>query len=112
MLLAEIATLTGGEPVAFSYDAIGQEEPQRLAYAALGQGGGFVSVNPWNAEVIADLIKPEDGKRVARPAAGYHLPQFTALGQEVYKKTTGWLADGTFVVRVPFLSLCVAGGMR
>ena len=67
---------------------------------ALGQGGGFVSVMPHSNEPIEDLIKPEDGKRVARPFASLQIPANRDLGVEIYKRLPDWLADGTIVVRI------------
>ena len=97
-ILSEIPNLTGGEPVVFAFEAVGRSWSQRLAYAALGKNGGYVSVVPGGDPEIADLIKPDDGKRVRRPMGSFRAPANHALGIELYKRLSGWLANGTLVV--------------
>ncbi|KAH9906118.1 GroES-like protein [Epithele typhae] len=95
-LLAAVSTAASDAPVAFAYDAIGEVDTQRLAYAALGDHGGFVSVMPRaGPEVLAPVQSEGDGKRVARLFASFQVSPNQALGVEVYKRLTGWLADGT-----------------
>ena len=64
----------------------------RGAYASVLPGAGA------DAD-IADLKHADDGKRVARAYGLFHLPGNRALGVELYKRLSGWLADRTLAVR-------------
>ncbi|KAH9920209.1 uncharacterized protein BXZ73DRAFT_104721 [Epithele typhae] len=69
---------------------------QRLAYATLGDHGGFVSVMPRaGPEVLAPVQREGDGKPVVRPFASFQMLPNQVLGVGVDKRLTGWLADGT-----------------
>ncbi|KAH9907698.1 uncharacterized protein BXZ73DRAFT_110071 [Epithele typhae] len=95
-LLAAVSAAASSAPVSFAYVAIRMEDTQRLAYAVLGDRGGFVSVMPRaGPEVLAPVQREGDGKPVARPFASFQMPPNQALGVGVDKRLTGWLADGT-----------------
>ncbi|KAH9918189.1 GroES-like protein [Epithele typhae] len=84
--------------VALAYEAVGDEESQRLAYAALAAhaAAGFVSVTPGAPpEVLAAVAEDGDGKRVARAFSSLEVPQNRAVGREVFARLEGWLRDGT-----------------
>ena len=102
---AEVAKITEGIPLEYAYDAVSDKFTQCMAYEALAPGGGLVSVFPNSEALLADRAREGDGKRVARPFSSFRLPGNHALGIEVYKRMTGWLRDGTIVVRTSFLAL-------
>ncbi|KAH9937897.1 uncharacterized protein BXZ73DRAFT_76525 [Epithele typhae] len=95
-LLAAVFAAASSAPMFFAYDAIGMENTQRLAYATLGDHGGFVSVMPRaGPEVLAPVQREGDGKPVVRPFASFQMLPNQVLGVGVDKRLTGWLADGT-----------------
>ena len=100
VLLAEIPKITNGASIVYAFDAVGRPEGERLAYTALGNGGSYVTVMPGTDKDIADLVRADDGKRIAHVFGSFRLPWHHALGVEVYKRLTGWLAEGTLVVRL------------
>ena len=97
-VLAELKAIVGEAPVTFSYDSQGNQTTQHLAYDALSKGGGMVFVNPLKP-LLDGKMRPEDRKTVVRPSGSFQLPWNHDLGLEVYKRLTGWVRDGTIVVR-------------
>ncbi|KAI0737842.1 GroES-like protein [Daedaleopsis nitida] len=111
-LLAEIVQATGGAPLPYAYDAIANEETQNLAYDALAPGGALVGTAPRAAPILQSKVDRDAGagaKKIARPFASYGQPGNKALGEEVYKRLTGWLRDG---VIVPNRVEVVPGGLN
>ena len=66
-------------------------------------GGAFVTANPLELTDIADLIeeseKKGESKRIGQAWGSYNAPGYEDLGEEIYKRLTGWLGTGTIVVR-------------
>ncbi|KAI0787324.1 GroES-like protein [Fomes fomentarius] len=94
IILAELPKLTQGTPLEFVYDAISLEDTQALGYEALAPGGGLVIVLP---EVIPAELKAtgeKEGKRVAHVFGSVHHPSCRKAGEELYRRLTGWLAEG------------------
>ncbi|KAH9913157.1 uncharacterized protein BXZ73DRAFT_107039 [Epithele typhae] len=89
-LLAAVSAAASSAPVSFAYVAIRMEDTQRLAYATLGDRGGFVSVMPRaGPEVLAPVQREGDGKPVARPVR--KLPDAAESGT---RRRGGQAADG------------------
>ena len=107
-ILSEITKITGGVPLRYAYDAVSDKTTQCMAYDALASGGGLVSVFPNSEALLADRVREGDGKRVVRPFSSLRLPANHALGLEVYNRMTGWLEDGTVVVRAPSQTIGMA----
>ena len=99
--LAEIVRVTRGVPLAYAYDAISEKATQLLAYNALGDGGALVTTDPYGPSVLADHMRPGDGKRVARVRASLTAPENVEVGRELYKRLTEWLRTGVVVVSRP-----------
>ena len=108
LLLSEIqyklSSLAGGKPIEFVYDAWGRDrESARFGYTVVSPGGAFVTANPLELTDIADLIeeseKKGEGKRIGQAWGSYNAPGYEDLGEEIYKRLTGWLETGTIVVR-------------
>lgn len=81
------------------YDAISLEDTQALAYEALAPGGGLVLVLP---EVIPAELKAtgeKEGKRIAHVFGNVHDPRCRKAGAQLYRRLTGWLAEGVIKVR-------------
>ena len=97
----EVSNITGGVPLAYAFDVVSDKTTLGMAYDALAQGGGLVSVLPGGSEpLLADHVREGDRKRVVHAAGSLHrIPANRALGLEVYKRVSDWLKDGTLVVR-------------
>ncbi|KAI0707035.1 GroES-like protein [Earliella scabrosa] len=93
-ILAELPKLTGGKPLEFVYDAVSLEDTQAFAYQVVAPGGRLVIVLP---DVIPAELKKQEGsaeKKVVHVFGSVHYPFCRKAGEEMYKRLTGWLADG------------------
>ena len=98
-ILAELPKITGGKPIVYAYDSIGDPETQNMGFDALAPGGGLVSTLLFTDPVLKEKIARGNGsKKLARPFASYQLPGNKALGVEIYKRLTEWLETGVVVV--------------
>ncbi len=108
---AALPALTAGAPIQYVHDSFGRDrDAQRLGFGVLAPGGAFVTVNPHNAEFLADLVeeseKKREGKRIARAFASYAIPGNVTLGNEMCSRLAGWLEAGVIVVSWLESGLC------
>ncbi|EJF58866.1 GroES-like protein [Dichomitus squalens LYAD-421 SS1] len=110
-----LSSLTGGKPIEYVYDAWGRDrESARVGYSVLAPGGAFATVIPQELTDIADLVeeseKKGEGRRIGQAWATYDTPGNKELGEEIYKRLTGWLETGAIVPnRVEVLPNGLAG---
>ncbi|KAI0694764.1 GroES-like protein [Earliella scabrosa] len=97
-ILAELPKITGGKPIVYAYDSIGDPETQNMGFDALAPGGGLVSTLMFTDPVLKEKIARDNGsKKLARPFASYQLPGNKVLGVEIYMRLTEWLETGVIV---------------
>ncbi|KAI0741851.1 GroES-like protein [Daedaleopsis nitida] len=103
-LLAALRTLTAEAPLVYAFDAISTEETQSLAYSALAPGGALVATNPVSGlfPAVQVMVDRDRGaghapKTIVRTSANLAIPGSKALGEEMFKRLTEWLATGVVV---------------
>ncbi|KAI0794255.1 GroES-like protein [Fomes fomentarius] len=97
-ILAKLPEITGGTPIVYAYDSIGDVETQHLAYDALAADGALVVTQPFSEKVLAEKVERDGGsKKIARPFASFAMPGNKKLGEEVYARLTEWLEKGVVV---------------
>ncbi len=110
-ILAKLHEITGGKPIVYAYDSIGDVETQHLAYDALAADGALVVTQPRSEKVLAEKVERDGGsKKIARPFASFALPGNKKLGEEVYARLTEWLEKGLLVVSGLSVCACARGG--